>query len=149
MFTSLELAAQLNRAHRNVMRAIRDNLRKGGARGEVSESSYTDSRNRPQPMLYLDGVAWGHFAAKLTRGSFYTLHTSQEKLALSVIAQLLGRELIHQHRVGRYRLDGYDPVTNTAYEIDEPEHRGKTSADASRQAEIQAELGCTFVRIRV
>lgn len=149
MRSSLELAARLNRAHRSVLRAIRDNVRKRGAKGEVVEVVYADSRSRSQPMIQLDGTAWEHFVSKLDRRSFYTLHTSQEKLALSVIEQLLGRELSHQHRVGRYRLDGYDPVTNIAYEIDGPEHRQKTSADAIRQAEIQAELGCTFVRIRV
>lgn len=71
----------------------------------------------------------------------------QEEASLKTIEQLLGIKLIRQYKVLNYRLDGYDPDTNTAYEIDEPEHRYKHAKDAERQQKIEAVLGCKFVRI--
>ncbi len=75
----------------------------------------------------------------------------QEEAALKTIEQLLGVTLIRQHKVLKYRIDGYDPESNTAYEIDEPQHNSKThqTKDQKRQQEIEAVLGCKFVRIKL
>lgn len=75
----------------------------------------------------------------------------QEEAALKTIEQLLGVTLIRQHKVLKYRIDGYDPESNTAYEIDEPQHNSKTHQikDQKRQQEIEAVLGCKFVRIKL
>ena len=76
----------------------------------------------------------------------------REMTALTTIEQLLGVRLIRQYRVlGKYRIDGYDPVNNIAYEIDEDQHftPQHMEADRIREKEISAVLGCKFVRIRV
>lgn len=75
----------------------------------------------------------------------------QEEAALKTVEQLLGVTLIRQHKVLKYRIDGYDPESNTAYEIDEPQHNSKTHQikDQKRQQEIEAVLGCKFVRIKL
>lgn len=75
----------------------------------------------------------------------------RESGALSAIEQLLNITLERQYRVGKYRIDGYCIETNTAYEIDEAQHRKPSSIakDNKRQAFIENELGCNFVRIKV
>ena len=76
----------------------------------------------------------------------------REKTALTTIEQLQGVKLIRQYLVlGKYRIDGYDPVNNIAYEIDEEQHftPQHIEADRIREEEIKAVLGCEFVRIRV
>ncbi|WWQ70510.1 hypothetical protein mEp044_12 [Escherichia phage mEp044] len=76
----------------------------------------------------------------------------REKTALTTIEQLQGVKLIRQYPVlGKYRIDGYDPVNNIAYEIDEEQHftPQHTEADRIREKEISAVLGCKFVRIIV
>lgn len=75
-----------------------------------------------------------------------------ESGALSSIEQLLGVTLLRQHPVGKFRIDGYCKETNTAYEIDEPQHfvNGELKDECKeRQAYIEKELGCEFVRIKV
>lgn len=76
----------------------------------------------------------------------------REKTALTTIEQLQGVKLIRQYPVlGKYRIDGYDPVNNIAYEIDEEQHftLQHMEADRIREKEIKTVLGCKFVRIRV
>lgn len=76
----------------------------------------------------------------------------REKAALDTIEQLLGVELKRQYRVlGKYRIDGYDPINNIAYEVDEEQHftPQHKEADCLREEEIKVELGCKFVRIKV
>lgn len=76
-------------------------------------------------------------------------HRIREESSLKTIEQLLGISLIRQYKCLDYRIDGYHPETNTAYEIDEPEHRYKEKQDAERQSKIEAVLGCKFVRIKL
>ena len=75
----------------------------------------------------------------------------QEEAALKTIEQLLGVTLIRQYKVLKYRIDGYDAESNIAYEIDEPQHNSKShqTKDLQRQQEIEAVLGCKFVRIKL
>lgn len=76
----------------------------------------------------------------------------REKAALDTIEQLLHVKLIRQYYVcDKYRIDGYDPVNNIAYEIDEEQHftSRHQAADRKREEEIRKELGCEFVRIKV
>lgn len=76
-------------------------------------------------------------------------HRLREESSLKTIEQLLGITLIRQYRVLNYRIDGYDPVNNVAYEIDEPEHKYKQNEDDERQRQIEKILKCTFVRIKL
>lgn len=76
----------------------------------------------------------------------------QEDAALATIEQLLNITLIKQYKVGSYRIDGYCKETNTAYEIDEPQHfvGGKLKQECiERQSYVESKLGCTFKRIKV
>ncbi len=76
----------------------------------------------------------------------------REKAALDTIEQLLHVKLIRQYFVcDKYRIDGYDPVNNIAYEVDEEQHFTSRHqvADRKREEEIRSELGCEFVRIKV
>lgn len=75
----------------------------------------------------------------------------QEESALKTIEQLLGVQLIRQFAIAGYRIDGYDAVNNTAYEIDETGHHNSTSKlkDALREKHIQEILNCKFVRIKL
>lgn len=86
----------------------------------------------------------------------YTLkwrnHGLRENAALATIEQLLGVKLLRQYHVlGKYRIDGYDPVNNIAYEIDEEQHltMRNIKADRIREEEIKEAIGCKFVRIYV
>lgn len=49
---------------------------------------------------------------------------------------------------GKYKLDWYIPELNLAIEFDESAHQQKITADKERQAEIEAELQCKFLRYK-
>lgn len=75
-----------------------------------------------------------------------------EEGALSAIEQVLNIGLVRQFNTGKYIIDGYDKLNNIAYEIDEPHHfasKYKIEIDRKREEEIKAELGCSFVRIKI
>jgi len=56
-------------------------------------------------------------------------------------------KIIRQYKVGKYRLDGYCPETNTVYEVYEKEHKQRTEKDLKRQKRIEECLKCKFVII--
>jgi very-short-patch-repair endonuclease len=58
-------------------------------------------------------------------------------------------ELITQHRVLNYRLDGYLPKHNLVIEYDELHHDNYKDKDNDRQQEITNELKCKFVRLDI
>ncbi len=81
-----------------------------------------------------------------------TIATKLESGALSSIEQLLGIKLERQFKVDIYRIDGYHKESNTAYEIDEPQHfvNGELRKECvARQKYIEKKLKCKFVRIKV
>ena len=61
-----------------------------------------------------------------------------------------GYTIIRQFPVfgGRYRIDWYVPELRLAIEFDEAYHTSpaNAAADAARQSEIEAALGCRFLR---
>lgn len=61
-----------------------------------------------------------------------------------------GYTIIRQFLVfgGKYKIDWYVPELRLAIEFDEAHHRShkNSAADAARQAEIEAALGCRFLR---
>ena len=63
-----------------------------------------------------------------------------------------GYTIIRQFPVfgGRYRIDWYIPELRLAVEFDEAHHTSpaNAAADAARQSEIEAALGCRFLRYR-
>lgn len=81
-----------------------------------------------------------------------SVFAQKEHGALCAIEQLMGIELERQYAVGSYRIDGYHAGSNTAYEVDESQHfvAGELKDECKeRQAWIEKELGCKFVRVKV
>lgn len=144
--SSRDMAAVTGKQHFHVKRDIAKMLDACGE--DCTLSKYTDSMNRPQVEYLLTPKMSALLMAKY-QGLARVPHRLQEEAALKTIEQLLGIQLIRQFAVLTYRVDGYDPERNVAYEIDEPEHKGKESEDAARQQEIAEVLGCTFVRIKL
>ncbi len=77
------------------------------------------------------------------------LTSREEFVALKTIEQVLKIDLKYQYPVGKFFIDGYDPVNNVAYEIDEVSHSNKKEVDRDREVLIKNILGCSFVRIKV
>ncbi|QLY46478.1 Rha family transcriptional regulator [Escherichia coli] len=145
MVTSLEIANLFNKRHDNVKRTI---LRYG-IKHTVKYDYYKNSlglKNKKEIFIMDDDV--------LNIFGYQKLATMRcaEKVALKTIEQIKGVKLIYQYYVcEKYRIDGYDPVNNVAYEIDEEHHftPQQMDADRVREEEIKAALGCEFVRIHV
>lgn len=145
LVSSLDLAKEFDKEHKNVKRDLKLISNNSGI--DLIESSYIDSSNRKQTH-FLICPELVDALRKRYNGLRFGL-SAAEKIALNTIEQVLGVNLIRQYKVLNYRIDGYDPVNNIAYEIDEPEHQYKKEQDEIRQRRIENELGCKFVRIKV
>ena len=147
--TSRDIAIITGKRHSNVRKDILKILACTSTfNQQYSEVGYSDSYNRRQDEYILSGN-FAKFILDKYAGMSRIPHRLREESALTTIEQILGITLMRQHPVLTYRLDGYCKESNTAYEIDEPEHESKTLADASRQAKIEAAIGCKFVRIKL
>ncbi len=144
--SSREIAELTGKEHKNVKRDTRKMLEELGLTLEDFSHQYEDTYKRLQNMYILPKELYSLILDKY-KGLARVPNRLQEEASLKTIEQLLGVKLIRQYKVLNYRLDGYDPDTNTAYEIDEPEHLYKHAKDAERQQKIEAVLGCKFVRI--
>ncbi|EHM8597980.1 Rha family transcriptional regulator [Escherichia coli] len=145
LVSSLDLAKKFGKEHKNVKKDIQKVSVNIGI--DYDEDVYIDTCNRKQT-CFLMNAELADAMYKRYNGLRFGLSTA-EKIALNTIEQVLGINLIRQYRVLNYRIDGYDPVNNIAYEIDEPEHQYKKEQDEIRQRRIENELGCKFVRIKV
>lgn len=145
MITSLEIANLLNKRHDNVKRSI---LR----HGIKHDTQYYYRENGLGLKVKHELFVVDDDVLSLFKLGGVALQRCQELIALTTIEQLQGVKLIRQYSVlGKYSIDGYDPVNNIAYEIDEKHHftPQQMEADRIREREIKAVLGCEFVRIRV
>lgn len=145
MVTSFELASICGKRHNDVKRSIK---RLGIAYKEIQ--IIRDDVSSPNNKLIAYEISKDD--AKLINISRGIFMCAREKAAIKTIEQLQGVKLIRQYPVlGKYRIDGYDPVNNIAYEIDEDHHftPQQMNADRIREEEIKAALGCEFVRIYV
>lgn len=148
MITSRDLAKMFNRAHKDVLKHIENYCKAHTGLQGVVECSYVSGRNKQYKQYELSGEAESVFLERLS--GFSRVPTGYaERVALDTIEQLKGIKLLRQYKVLTYRVDGYDPISKIAYEIDEPAHIYKRQKDAERQHAIQKELGCTFVRINL
>lgn len=147
--TSRALAQKTGKAHRAVLADARKlaKLTREDA-FSFSTTTYVDPRGRTFPEFVFSAGA-AELLLRRYAGLGRLQYRLREEVALKTIEQVLGVTLIRQFSVLAYRLDGYDPRNNVAYEIDEPEHAHKTERDAARQAAIIAALGCTFVRVQI
>ena len=149
--SSREIAELTGKEHKHVMRDIRKMFSDVKlSEDEIVTSDYKDVTGRTLNEYILSSKLHELLLSKY-KGLARVPLRLQEEAALKTIEQLLGVTLIRQHKVLKYRIDGYDPESNTAYEIDEPQHNGKThqTKDQKRQQEIEAVLGCKFVRIKL
>lgn len=149
--TSLKIAEVFGKLHKDVIKAI-EKLIDSGKFSELSFeiSTYKDKKGEFRKMYLLD-QDFADFIHKKYEGLGRAHYSQKEKIALSTIEQLLDVKLERQYRVGQYRIDGYDPVNNVAYEIDEDHHAPESAKkrDKNREDFIKGELGCTFKRIDV
>lgn len=148
--SSLRIAELTGKQHSHVLRDIREMLVSiHGEGGLINfESSYLNTQNKRQPCFLLSEAHATLLIDKYNGLARVPLRL-QEEAALKTIEQLLGVSLIRQFKVLNYRIDGYDPINNTAYEIDEPQHRHQSRRDNARQLEIETALRCKFVRIKL
>lgn len=70
-----------------------------------------------------------------------------EKEILEQVELLKDIKLIPQYRVGLFSIDGYDPLNNIAYEVDEVCHLESIDKDKYRENIIKQKIGCKFIRI--
>lgn len=70
-----------------------------------------------------------------------------EELILDIIEKENNISLIRQYGVGYYHIDGYDPLHNVAYEVDEKCHEKSIERDRIREHRIKESINCSFVRI--
>ena len=148
--TSLKIAEVFGKKHFHVIRDI-ENLVKTGKFSEQSFEFSTYQGERRKEKMYILDQDFADFIHKKYEGLGRAHYSQKEKIALSTIEQLLGVKLERQYRVGQYRIDGYDPVNNVAYEIDEDHHTPVSTKkrDENREDFIKSKLGCTFKRIDV
>lgn len=145
MITSFDLAKTTGKRHADVKRSIK-RLGISYKAIEIRRSDVASPNNKLIAYEISDDDA---YLINLPKGLFLC---AREKAAIKTIEQLQGVKLIRQYQVlGKYLIDGYDPVNNIAYEIDEEQHFTKKhmEADRIREEEIKEALGCKFVRIRV
>ena len=149
--TSLTIAKTTGKRHDHILRDI-ENLLKIGKFTEQSFklSSYRNKQNKKQKMYVLDDDAFEFMKLRYTH-RLRLEYRQREEIALITIEQLLNVKLVRQFEVAGYRIDGYDPVNNVAYEIDESHHNGINAkkSDHIREKVIEKELGCTFKRITI
>lgn len=146
--SSLEIAELTGKQHKNVLADIRKMMDDLVINSAIFTAQYKDGTGRSLVMFNLPKELADLLLTKY-KGLSRVPHRIREESSLKTIEQLLGISLIRQYKCLDYRIDGYHPETNTAYEIDEPEHRGKEKQDAERQSMIEAVLGCKFVRIKL
>ena len=149
--SSREIAELTGKRHGDVMRDIRKLFEDTKlSEDEIVISDYTDIVGRIKKEYILSPRLHELLLSKY-KGLSRVPMRLQEEAALKTIEQLLGVTLIRQYKVLKYRIDGYDPESNTAYEIDEPQHNSKSHQikDLKRQQEIEAVLNCKFVRIKL
>ena len=147
-FSSLDIAKAYGKNHKEVLRDIRK-LQDIGAIESFVATTCKSAANQTRPVYMLTADS-----AEILMNKYQGLRVSlgaRERDCLATIEQVLGVKLLRQFTVGKYRIDGYDPLTKTAYEIDEDHHLrlNNYQADDERQLYIQTHLGCKFVRVYI
>ena len=156
--TSLELVDQINifrkedgkseLLHKNLLSVIRDEFEEEINEGIVSRVTYKDKKGEDRPMFELTHTQCERVLFRIKNKSRIKMGL-QEEASLKTIEQLLKIQLLRQFKVGKYRVDGYDPENNTVYEIDEPHHRFIKEKDKKRELFIINHLKCKVIRIKL
>lgn len=143
---TLDIAKQTNKNHGHILRDVRIVCEYLGLNPNDYEDVYLDKRGRER-MLY--NISEPIRVALMDRYDAKRCATKgmKENIALATLEQALNIKLERQYRVLHYRIDGYDPINNIAYEIDEEQHAYTSKKDKIREEAIIKELNCKFVRI--
>lgn len=149
MATSLDIAEMFGKNHKNVLRRIRDLLKKTP---ELSElfilSEYTSVQNKRLPMYRLTArgeellIDVFKYNIKNARFEYKVLNEIEDCL------DVIGINYKEQYAVSGYRTDLYLPDYNVVVEIDEIEHKYKCDYDTKRERDIVSEIGCKFFRVK-
>lgn len=147
--SSRDLAERFGKKHYDIMAIIRNMECSQEEKNErFLPTTYIDRKGQSRPEFLLTQPGYDLMCARFT-GLGRLQISGKENAALDAIEQILDIKLIRQFGVFNYRVDGYHPETNTAYEIDEVEHKQRLEQDEKRQKEIEQYLGCKFVRIKL
>lgn len=137
-----------NLTHSDFLKVVRLEFEEEIAEGNVSLVKYKDKNGQGRPMFLLNKDDADRLIFRIKNKSRIKIGL-QEESSLKTIEQILGVSLIRQFRVGRYRVDGYDPKANVVYEIDEPHHKMQVEKDNKREEYIKSILNCEFIRIKL
>ncbi|MBK1642315.1 hypothetical protein CKO12_10570 [Chromatium okenii] len=154
--TSREIADITDKRHDHVLRDIRtmisslESVKSADSTLDwhCKSETYSDAQGKSRKQYRLNEFSYNLMLERY-KGLQRVPNRLQEEAALKTIEQLLKIKLIRQYKVLSYRIDGYDPINNIAYEIDEPDHKHNRSKDNDRQKHIEKILGCSFVRIQL
>lgn len=148
--TSNDIVLITGKRHSDVLRDIREIMSDFNCKqmGFLFKKSTYQAERRKEKCIAMNKAAYNFIINRYEIKAQIPMRL-QEEASLKTIEQLLNITLIRQYKVLNYRIDGYDPINNVAYEIDEPEHRYSKEKDKKRQNEIENKLNCKFVRIKL
>lgn len=150
-YTSLEISDKYNKAHKDVLEAIRSIIKRNP---ELSDhfkiNHYIASNGKRNPKYIIDNVGKEILDNKFkynTRSARFEYKFENE---LRDCVQEIGYEVLTQYSVckNKYRIDFYIPEIKLAIEYDEDTHRFKNQLDKNRQEEISDTIDCSFIRIK-
>jgi hypothetical protein len=152
MMSSKLIAERTGKLHSNVLRDIRTMMDElGDSNYELSDYQVVKREDNGQTSETFLADRLHNYLIDRYKFKSRTVAGLREKVALDTIEQLLNVKLKRQYKVIDYFIDGYDPVNNIAYEIDELGHNTSSAYkhDKKRADRITKKIGCKFVRINI
>ena len=159
MTTSRLVAKRFGKTTSSVNRAIRALVETEEGPCNFAPTPYTDSQGKTQTEYRMTNEGAALLAARMKQPWGESIKeappTKRPEFVFGeeIVERLFaGYTIIRQFPVfgGRYRIDWYVPELRLAIEFDEAHHTSpaNAAADAARQSEIEAALGCRFLRYR-
>lgn len=101
-------------------------------------------------MFYEKRLPGGYHEVKLMLGEYHDEARREFVFGRDIVFNMFSEYQIHSQYpvLGKYRIDWYIPELKLAIEFDEAHHGYQSEQDKIRQAEIERELGCKFVRYK-
>lgn len=146
---SVEIAKEYNKAHKDILRMIRNLIKRNPEiKSSFTKSSYIASNGKKNIMYDISTNG-----EKILRNKFkYNIRSARfEYKMLNEICDFLDGlhiKYIKQYPVLSYRIDLFLPDYNLSVEYDEKEHKYKQEYDRNRENNITDNIGCKFVRIK-